>query len=406
MARSGTLEYKTTIGFNVNQHLHYNTVCVDHPESPSRIDECRAMLQESGLLTECQVVEEFPALDELDLRQSHAESHVNKMLNGSTTQDQKALNKLCEDYDSVFMTPIVSIVALVSPGHLQIPNAFALVRPPGHHADRFSASGFCIFNNAAQAAEAAFNFGADRILIVDLDVHHGNGTQQIFYEDKRVLYFSIHRYETGSFWPHSRESNYDHIGEYEGKGYNVNVLLFWTSCGDADYMAIFWNVLWPLASQFRPDFVIVSAGFDSCEYDPLGGMQLSPDAYSHIVYHLSALAQGRVLCVLEGGYNHSVVAVGVHRCVRVLCGYKPFPLEILKRPRIRYSIFCMLDLTKVAAVRLEESKVWDYYNTVDNAAQFSTVESCLNCISALRGIWACFDFYNISGPWKDFEWSL
>ncbi|PIO55323.1 histone deacetylase family protein [Teladorsagia circumcincta] len=107
----------------------------------------------------------------------------------------------------------------------KIPNAFALIRPPGHHAGRSSACGFCLFNNAAQAAEAAFNFGADRILIVDFDVHHGNGTQQIFYEDNRVLVFSIHRYQAGKFWPHLRESNYDHIGIYEGKGYNINIPL-------------------------------------------------------------------------------------------------------------------------------------------------------------------------------------
>ncbi|VDM79420.1 unnamed protein product, partial [Strongylus vulgaris] len=157
----------------------------------------------------------------------------------------------------------------------KIPNAFALVRPPGHHADRYSACGFCLFNNAAQAAEAAFNFGADRM-----------------------------SYKTG--------------------------------CGDADYMAIHWNVLMPLAREFNPDFVIVSAGFDSCDGDPLGGMHLSPDAYSHIVYHLSALAHGKLLLLLEGGYNHSVQSVGVHRCLRVLCGYKPLPLTKLGPPKDRH----------------------------------------------------------------------
>ncbi|KAK5978474.1 Histone deacetylase 6, partial [Trichostrongylus colubriformis] len=380
MYNNGNLEYRTTLGFNKDQHLHKNVICQDHPECPDRIEECRRVLRESGLLQECQEVNDFPVLDDLDLRQTHTEEHVNKLLKKATSLDQDALNRLCEGYDSVFMTPgsvraaqsAVSCCRWLAECIVEekIPNGFALVRPPGHHAGRSSACGFCFFNNAAQAAEAAFNFGADRILIVDLDVHHGNGTQEIFYEDKRVLYFSIHRYEAGKFWPHLRESNFDHIGSFEGRGYNVNVPLNEVGCGDADYMAIFWNVLWPLASQFNPNFVVVSAGFDSCDGDPLGEMRLSPDAYSHVIYHLSALAHGKLLVILEGGYNHAVTAVGVHRCARVLCGYKPFPLELSDHPKT------------------------------------STVESCLNCISALRGIWTCYDFYNIAGPWKDFEWNV
>ncbi|WKY06005.1 hypothetical protein Q1695_006307 [Nippostrongylus brasiliensis] len=380
MGSNEQLSYRTTIGFNRDQELHRNTLCEDHPESPARIDLCVSVLRESGLLDECQQVEEFPELDEIDLRQSHSEEHVNRLLKDSVSMNQNSLNRLCEHYDSVFMSPgtikaaktAVSCCRFLAESIVEdkIPNAFALVRPPGHHAGRSSACGFCIFNNSAQAAEAAFNFGADRILIVDLDVHHGNGTQEIFYEDKRVLYFSIHRYEAGKYWPHLRESNFDHIGEFEGKGYNVNVPLNDIGCGDADYMAIFWNVLYPVASQFNPDLVVVSAGFDCCTGDPLGDMRLSPDAYSHMVYHISALARGKVLIVLEGGYNHSVTAMCVQRCVRVLRGYKPFPLDVMECPKR------------------------------------STVESCLNCISALKPFWTCFDFYNINGPFMDVEWDI
>ncbi|VDM56285.1 unnamed protein product [Angiostrongylus costaricensis] len=343
-----SLECKTTIGFNKYQHLHKNTICKRHPECPDRIEICRSVLQQSGLLRECQEVN-FPSLDDLDLRQSHSESHVNKLLKEAILMDQESLNHLSEDYDSVFMTPgsanaaqsAVSCCRWLAEGIVtnKIPNAFALVRPPGHHADRYSASGFCLFNNAAQAAEAAFDFGADRILIVDLDVHHGNGTQQIFYEDKRVMFISIHRYENGKFWPHLKESNYDHIGASEGRGYNVNIPLNEVGCGDADYMAVFWNIIWPLATQFNPDFVIVSAGYDSCDGDPVGEMRLSADAYAHVIYHLSALARGKLLMILEGGYNHSVLSVGVHRCVRVLCGYKPLPVKISSPPKTRY-LYC------------------------------------------------------------------
>ncbi|CAJ0602683.1 unnamed protein product [Cylicocyclus nassatus] len=379
MDNHGSLEYKTTLGFNKPQQLHRNPIYDEHPENPSRIDVCRNFLVETGLIKECQEIDTFPSLDDLDLRQTHAEGHVNRLLKEAISMDQESLNHLCEDYDSVFMTPgsieaaksAVSCCRWLAESIVEdkIPNAFALVRPPGHHADRYSACGFCLFNNAAQAAEAASNFGADRILIVDLDIHHGQGTQQIFYDDKRVMVFSIHRYDDGRFWPHLRESNFDYIGESEGIGYNVNITLNEPNCGDADYMAILWNVLMPLAREFAPDFVIISAGYDSCDGDPLGGMRLSPDGYSHIIYHLSSLARGKVLLLLEGGYNHSVQSVGVHRCLRVLCGYKPLPI------------------------------------TLSIPAKASTVVSCLNVISLLRGFWTCFDYY-ISTHSKSKHWTL
>ncbi|PIO68856.1 histone deacetylase family protein, partial [Teladorsagia circumcincta] len=365
MCSNGSLEYKTTLGFNKDQHLHRNTTCLEHPECPSRIDECRNLLRESGLLQACQEVDDFPTLDDLDLRQSHSEEHVNRLLKEAISLNQEALNRLCEGYDSVFMTPdsvkvaqsAVSCSRWLAESIVEekIPNAFALIRPPGHHAGRSSACGFCLFNNAAQAAEAAFNFGADRVLV-----------------------FSIHRYQAGKFWPHLRESNYDHIGIYEGKGYNINIPLNEVDCGDADYMAIFWNVLWPLASQFNPDFVIVSAGYDSCDGDPLGGMRLSPDAYSHFIYHLGALASGKLLAILEGGYNHRVAAVGVHRCVRVLCGYKPFPLEILEPPRARHQptiVFHLPDsdeLNNTGAVK-QESLVHPEYQCEETVAVTKTL---------------------------------
>ncbi|VDM49198.1 unnamed protein product [Toxocara canis] len=252
----------------------------------------------------------------------------------------------------------------------KIPNGFALIRPPGHHALRDAANGFCIFNNVAQAAEAAYNFGASRTLIVDLDVHHGQGIQRSFYEEKRVMYVSIHRFENGKFWPHLAESNFDHVGKYSAIGYNINIPLNEKGCGDSDYMTAFWNVIWPLAKSYNPHFVLVAAGFDACQGDPLGAMDVSPDLFAHIVYHLKGLAGGKMLLCLEGGYNEHNTAICVERCIRVLLGEAPNPLPQLPPPKR------------------------------------STVVSCLNAISVLLPHWQqCFGFYALEGTLHS-DWEI
>lgn len=163
----------------------------------------------------------------------------------------------------------------------------AIIRPPGHHAMKSEFNGYCFFNNVAIAAQLALDkHEVERILIVDWDVHHGQATQRMFYDDPRVLYFSVHRYEHGTFWPNLRESDYDYIGEHNGGGYNFNVPLNRTGMTNADYLAIFQQILLPVAievsvfvfdwslqhfvnsakickTQFQPELVIVSAGYDA-----------------------------------------------------------------------------------------------------------------------------------------------
>jgi len=203
-------------------------------------------------------------------------------------------------------------------------NAFALVRPPGHHAERSQAKGFCLFNNVAVAAEHLIRKrGVRRVLIADWDVHHGNGTQNAFYSRNDVLFFSTHR---SPFYPGS--GSWDEIGAGEGRGHTVNVPL---SAGktDGDYLFIYRNILGPIARAFEPEFIIVSAGFDVFAGDPLGGMKVGLEGFAGLASELMTLAGdtcgGRLLLVLEGGYHIEGQALAVKEVLRRLAGTRPAP---------------------------------------------------------------------------------
>ncbi|MEO6238463.1 MAG: histone deacetylase, partial [Vicinamibacterales bacterium] len=177
--------------------------------------------------------------------------------------------------------------------------AFALVRPPGHHAERDKAMGFCLFNNVAIAAAAARSAGVERVAIVDIDVHHGNGTQWIFYDDPRVLYVSSHQFP---FYPGTGAA--DEVGTGAGAGFNVNIPLA-AGATDADYDLVYRTVAVPVLEQFKPQLTLISAGFDAHEADPLASMRMSASGYARIVARLKAAAvrSGVLALVTEGGYD-------------------------------------------------------------------------------------------------------
>ncbi len=202
--------------------------------------------------------------------------------------------------------------------------AFALVRPPGHHAERDRAMGFCVFANVAvAAAHARAALGVERVLVVDWDVHHGNGTQHIFEDRRDVLVFNTHQH------PHYPGSGAaDEVGRGDARGFTVNVPLP-AGLGDRDYAAVYRDLLTPIAEQFKPDLILVSAGFDPHRDDPLGDMRVTADGFAGLCGTLCELADrlagGRVVLMLEGGYDLRGLADSVHACTAVLAGSTPPP---------------------------------------------------------------------------------
>ena len=196
------------------------------------------------------------------------------------------------------------------------PRALVLARPPGHHAERGQAMGFCFYNNAAVGAAHARALGAARVAVVDFDVHHGNGTQQIFESDPTVLYVSVHQFP---FYPGSGDA--DEVGLGDGRGFTVNVPME-VGAGNADYECVFRSVVIPVLRAFVPDILIVSAGFDAHERDPLAGMRLTTGAFAAMTGELRAVAEaccgGRIVVLTEGGYDLQALMESLQAVVDVL----------------------------------------------------------------------------------------
>lgn len=206
----------------------------------------------------------------------------------------------------------------------EVDNGFCLVRPPGHHAERNHAMGFCLFNNVAIAAQFALaRMGMERILIVDWDLHHGNGTQNSFYESNRVLYFSTHQYP---YYPGT--GALIEVGEEEGEGFTLNCPLPGGQ-GDEDFSRILSELLVPVARLYQPEFILVSCGFDIYGGDPLGTMRVTPEGFDSMTTIVRQLAEevcrGRLLVTLEGGYNLHGMRDGSLAVLTALRGEKLAP---------------------------------------------------------------------------------
>ena len=225
-------------------------------------------------------------------------------------------------YDAAVMSAGAVLTAVDAVMAGPVSNAFCAVRPPGHHAERDRAMGFCFFNNVAIAARhLQTRHGLKRIAIVDWDVHHGNGTQQAFYSDPSVFYFSIHQ------WPlYPGSGRAADAGADAGVGTTLNVPLAMGS-GDADYRRVFEQELKPALGRFKPEFILISAGFDGHRDDALAGMALTENGYADLTRRVMQMAGehcgGRLVSVLEGGYNLPALAASVAAHIRVLAGIRP-----------------------------------------------------------------------------------
>jgi acetoin utilization deacetylase AcuC-like enzyme len=335
----------TGIVFDERFRLH--AAPYDHPESPARLAAIESRLERDGLTARCRRIPAREAT-RAELLAVHTPAHLARI--GATAR--QSLTQLDEDTYAVAESALaarlaagalIDLTLAVASGELA--NGFALLRPPGHHAEADHAMGFCLFNNVAIAARAAQTGretgngkrettsgakgarplragGSTRILIVDWDLHHGNGTQHTFQDDPDVLYFSTHQFP---FYPGTGRAN--ETGGPNARGRTVNVP--WPGgMGDADYLAAFDRVLLPAARVFAPDLVLVSAGFDAAEGDPLGSMRISPAGYAAMTARLLAIASGRLVLALEGGYALDAIAVSAGACLRVLLGESPPPAEL------------------------------------------------------------------------------
>lgn len=337
-----------------------------HPEDPRRIQAIFSTLHKHGLVflgddeRLAEILYHSPnrymrrvparAATKKEITLVHTHEHFDWVFNTSQMESE-ALRKYSAVLDagrtSIYIGNFTHEAAILSVGgaietckHIMednIKNGIAVIRPPGHHAEAHEAMGFCFFNNVPIAVRTCQNDYPDtcrKVMILDWDVHHGNGTQNIFYDDPNVLYISLHVWMDGVMYPGFpdrpgiADASHTSVGEGRGIGKNVNIPWKTQNMGDGDYMAAFQKIVMPIAQEFEPDLVVVSAGFDAASGDHIGGCHVTPECYSHMTHMLMSLANGRVAVCLEGGYNLQAISRSALAVAQTLMGEPPRPMSL------------------------------------------------------------------------------
>jgi acetoin utilization deacetylase AcuC-like enzyme len=322
----------SSTGIITDKHMssHKTLDPTGHPERPERIVSIINEIKNEGLFDLCKQIPSREATEE-EILAVHGKKYLETMKNIPDLPDSELI-RLEKYYNSIYFNRNTYLAALYSAGCVTelcdqimqgtIANGIAIVRPPGHHAEKNEAMGFCIFNNVAVAAKSMINkYKLNRVVILDWDVHHGNATQHMFESDPRVLYISIHRYDNGKFYPGGTDGSPMRIGTDQGTGFNVNIAFNTTGTskiGDTEYVYVYKKIIQPMLAEYNPELIIISAGFDCAHGDPLGGLSVTPSGFNYLTRELMSFAQGRVAIALEGGYNLNSISKSMVGCLRAL----------------------------------------------------------------------------------------
>jgi acetoin utilization deacetylase AcuC-like enzyme len=313
------------VGFYDDPVLAEHDAGPGHPERPARLEAVRRGLRQGGLEGQVVPLAPRPATRE-ELVRVHTASHVDRVAaaDGRRVRFDADTSTGPRSYAAALRAAgaVADAVEKVLDG--AVDRAFCSVRPPGHHATRDRVMGFCLLNNVAVGAASALARGLSRVAVIDFDVHHGNGTQEAFWKDPRVLYVSSHRFP---FYPGT--GDLDEVGEGDGRGFTVNLPMP-PGLGDGDYRRAYREIVEPIGRAFDPELVLVSAGFDTHRDDPLGGMSMTAAGFADLMdvclAVASGAARGRLVAVLEGGYDLDAVANSTAAVVGRMLG-RPGPVR-------------------------------------------------------------------------------
>ena len=311
MGRVGLVSHPAFLEHDMGSH---------HPESPERLRAILSQLESTGIMSKLTRVDPRKA-EKKWIKRIHAPAYVQRIDDKTPSSGYASI-----DPDTLMSPGSLEAAYLAAGGAMaavdaimdnQVDQVFCAVRPPGHHAEANRAMGFCLFNNVAIAARyIQERHGLQRVLIIDWDVHHGNGTQHAFEEDPSIIFFSTHQYP---HYPGTGAEN--ERGQGKGEGTTINVPMY-SGQGDEVYREVFQKVLVPVADAFKPEFVLISAGFDAHEDDPLASMAITTKGYGELTRIVSDIANihchGRIVACLEGGYNLQALAASVEQHILAL----------------------------------------------------------------------------------------